>query len=1046
MKKFLLSFCAATAMVFTGCRYDDSDLWNSVKDLDVRVTTLEQKCDQMNSNIKALQTIVNASQNNDYITGVTSLMEDGYEIGYTITFAQSPSINIYHGKDGLNGSDGKDGLDGNHGTNGKDGVDGNDGYTPLIGIAQDSDGHYYWTLDGDWLLDKNGQKVSAEGRPGKDGANGTNGADGKDGVNGTDGTNGADGKDGKDGADGKDGVQGDKGDKGDTGATGAAGKDGITPKLKIEDGDWYVSTDNGLTWTYLGRATGEKGETGATGANGKDGEKGDSGVAGPEGPKGETGPAGPEGPKGDSGDSFFKSVNTTESDDYVIFILADGTEIKIPTWYAFENLKKTCETINSNVKSLQTIVTQLEAGDYVVSCTNFTDPDGRTGYTLKFAKGSEVKIYNGQDGKDGEKGDTGAPGDKGDKGETGAAGEKGEQGVAGADGKTPQISAKRDTDGILYWTLNGEFMTDESGKKIPLTGEKGDKGDQGATGATGDKGETGAAGDKGDKGETGAAGERGADGITPKLKISQEPGDDEEYWYVSYNNGDSWVKLGKARGEKGEKGDTGATGSDGKDGEKGETGAAGKDGDSIFSKVEEDDKYITITLADSGEQIRIPKNKPFRIEFDSEEFTVQPGHTYTLKYNITGGDSDTKINVYEKNGLKAKVNKTTDTKGTIKVTTPSVMTPTTVHELIVMVNDGNDRTLMETLTFVKGVAQLTNSSTIINSNETEVTLELTTNFEHYSIEIPLEAQSWLSVSPQTRATIRKDIIKFNINQNINSDGRSATIKIKDICGEEIESFLIFQNGSSVKTLNVTTDDHLNNVLIDEQTQITHLILSGTLNDNDYTFIAGMTSLKYLDLSAINNTSLPTGTNKKAGLDGSYESIILPENLTSIPDYCFFNMVSLKGDLIIPDKIKEIGDYAFYGCSGLSGNLVIGSSVTSIGLKAFIKSQYLSGTAAGSNVWNSEFFIGIPFNNIYCKALYPPSLNTTLKSNVSTTDDSGAPVFGSIGYCPQFLGIPNGSLSNYTGNKNNSSNLNSSLNSKWGYFPNIEEVDFEELGY
>ena len=48
------------------------------------------------------------------------------------------------------------------------------------------------------------------------------------------------GQDGKDGADGKDGKDG---------KNGADGKDGLVPKLKIENGYWYVSYDGGATWS-----------------------------------------------------------------------------------------------------------------------------------------------------------------------------------------------------------------------------------------------------------------------------------------------------------------------------------------------------------------------------------------------------------------------------------------------------------------------------------------------------------------------------------------------------------------------------------------------------------------------------------------------------------------------------------------------------------------------------------------------------------------------------------------------------------------------------
>jgi hypothetical protein len=187
-------------------------------------------------------------------------------IGYTITFGQHAPITIYHGQDGKDGADGKDGQDGQNGS----------ANAPVIGVAQDTDGLYYWTLNGEWLLDDNGNKLPVSG---------------KDGQNGTNGSNGQDGADGKDGQNGED------------------GKDGITPQLKIEDGYWYISYDNGVTWTQLGKATGEDGKDGVDGEDGKDGQNGT------------------DGKDGQDGDSMFQSV--TQDENYVYFTLADGTVIKI---------------------------------------------------------------------------------------------------------------------------------------------------------------------------------------------------------------------------------------------------------------------------------------------------------------------------------------------------------------------------------------------------------------------------------------------------------------------------------------------------------------------------------------------------------------------------------------------------------------------------------------------------------------------------------------------------------------------------------------------
>lgn len=263
MKKITLVALSLIALVACS-KFDDSAIWEELNKHEDRIVKLETLCNQMNTNITSLQTIIIALQSNDYVVNIAPIMEGNKEIGYTITFAKSGSITIYHGKDGKDGANGADGKDGQNGTDGKDGKD---GYTPKIGVKQHTDGRYYWTLDGTWLLDDNGNMIPATGEDGKDG---TNGSDGKDGQNGEDGANGAD------------------------------GKDGITPQLKIEDGYWYLSYDNGATWQKLGKATGNNGLDGVPGADGADGE---------------------------DGDSIIDSI--TQDEEYVYFNLSDGQILTI---------------------------------------------------------------------------------------------------------------------------------------------------------------------------------------------------------------------------------------------------------------------------------------------------------------------------------------------------------------------------------------------------------------------------------------------------------------------------------------------------------------------------------------------------------------------------------------------------------------------------------------------------------------------------------------------------------------------------------------------
>ena len=93
MKQLFRFWIVAALLLMVGCskEYDDSVLVGRVDDLESRVQRLEQLCQQMNTNISSLQTIVTALQNNDYVTGVTPITENGKIIGYTITFPSAPS-------------------------------------------------------------------------------------------------------------------------------------------------------------------------------------------------------------------------------------------------------------------------------------------------------------------------------------------------------------------------------------------------------------------------------------------------------------------------------------------------------------------------------------------------------------------------------------------------------------------------------------------------------------------------------------------------------------------------------------------------------------------------------------------------------------------------------------------------------------------------------------------------------------------------------------------------------------------------------------------
>ena len=194
-KLFLVAgVCACLAV---SCqKYDDTQLRNDISSLSSRVATLENWKNSAQGNIQSLLTLTEGLNKNYYITAINKL-EDGYEF----VFSNGSKATI------------------------------KDGHSPAIGVKKDTDGEYYWTLDGEWLKDTGGNKIRVTGE---------------------------------------------------------------APQLKIEDGFWFVSTNQGASWTKLGQATGDKGNPGD---------------------------------KGDKGDSMFKEV--TYDANFVYFVLADNTTLKV---------------------------------------------------------------------------------------------------------------------------------------------------------------------------------------------------------------------------------------------------------------------------------------------------------------------------------------------------------------------------------------------------------------------------------------------------------------------------------------------------------------------------------------------------------------------------------------------------------------------------------------------------------------------------------------------------------------------------------------------
>ena len=238
-------------------------------------------------------------------------------------------------------------------------------------------------------------------------------------------------------------------------------------------------------------------------------------------------------------------------------------------------LNNTVSKLNEEISSIGGIVSELQNGGYVKEYKAIIETGETIGYQITFGDGNSFVVYNGKNGADGK------------------------------DGYVPSISVKQDSDGVLYWTLDGDWLKDGNGNKIRVTGKDG---------------------------------EPGADGITPQFKIVND------YWYVSYNDGGEWVKLYPSRGEP---------------------GAAGA---SFFQSVVIGNNTMVLTLSD-GTVLNIPLEAPFGITLSSYEVEIPLSGSSTIEYTLNGAGTNPAVFAKCTSGdLRTSVTRMDNSHGTITIT------------------------------------------------------------------------------------------------------------------------------------------------------------------------------------------------------------------------------------------------------------------------------------------------------------------------------------------------------------------------------------------
>ena len=243
------------------------------------------------------------------------------------------------------------------------------------------------------------------------------------------------------------------------------------------------------------------------------------------------------------------------------------------------------------------------------------------------------------------------------------------------------------------------------------------------------------------------------------------------YWYVSYNDGQSWSQLGKATGEDGKDGENGK---DGANGENGKDGQDGKDGDSFFQSVTQDEQYVYFTLAD-GTVITLPKGAALDVTFAASDYVVvSPNSTCEIGYTVVSVTDRVTVEVTSSSDIRAKVvaDDATGKTGVIKVATGSVVDE--YSKVILFVSNG-EKVVMKSISFEQSGLKISNGAThTVAAEGGTVSLTFATNMG-YEVVVPASA-TWIQRVPQTRAMVEYTEV-LTVAPNCTLYPRKAVVKI-----------------------------------------------------------------------------------------------------------------------------------------------------------------------------------------------------------------------------------------------------------------------------
>lgn len=277
-------------------------------------------------------------------------------------------------------------------------------------------------------------------------------------------------------------------------------------------------------------------------------------------------------------------------------------------------------------------------------------------------------------------------------------------------------------------------------------------------------------------GKDGADGKDGKDGVDGKDGANGKDG-------VDGTNGKDGVN--------GTDGKDGANGKDGQNGADGKDGVDGKDGDTLIASITVGEEEVTFVLTD-GTTFSIPLYTMLKVTFDAEDLVVvSPKSTVEVAYTVTSSTGSAVVEVVSSADLKAKVVAGADgLSGNILITVGESVDE--YSKVVVFVTNG-DKVVMKALAFeAAGLKVEEDVVKSVPATGGELTLEFLSNTA-CEVVIPEEAQSWISVAPETRA-LEKQTIVLAVSANT-GDARQAVVAVQSKDGSLKVEYTVAQKSA-----------------------------------------------------------------------------------------------------------------------------------------------------------------------------------------------------------------------------------------------------------